>query len=286
MPERPFALWIALAGVLGLLVGSFLNVVIHRLPVMLQRAWQEEAASVLEQPAPPADGPFNLVTPRSHCPACRTPIKPWHNVPVLGWLWLRGRCAHCSQPIPVRYPLVEALTGLLSLVVVWHFGATPEAVGALGLTWALIALTGIDMDHKLLPDIITLPLLWAGLVFNGWFGQLATLEDAVLGAVAGYLALWSVFWAFKLLTGKEGMGYGDFKLLAALGAWLGWQALPGIILLSSLVGAVVGLTMIIVLGRDRQIPIPFGPYLAAAGWIYLLWGATLTGAYLRMSGLN
>ena len=266
--------------VLGLLLGSFLNVVIYRLPLMMERAWRQEASEILEQPASAElpEGRFNLVVPHSRCPHCGTAIKPWQNIPVLSYLLLRGRCGHCGHGIAGRYPLVELVTGLLSLAVVWQLGATPQAAALLALTWALVALTGIDFDHKLLPDQITLPLLWGGLLLNLW-GVLAPLQDAVVGAIAGYLALWSVYWLFKLATGKEGMGYGDFKLLAALGAWLGWQALPGIILLSSVVGAVVGIAMIIALGRDRQIPI-LGPYLATAGWIYALWGERLNALYL------
>ncbi len=275
--------WLIYTGalVLGLLLGSFLNVVIYRLPLMMERSWREEAKAMLEEPPTQAlpEGRFNLVVPHSRCPQCGEAVRAWQNIPVISYLFLRGRCAHCGAGISGRYPMVELITGLLSLAVVWQLGPTPQAAALLGLTWALVALTGIDFDHKLLPDDITLPLLWAGLLLNIW-GLFTPLQDAVIGAMAGYLSLWSVYWLFKLVTGKEGMGYGDFKLLAALGAWLGWQALPGIILLSSLVGAVVGITMILALGRDRQIPIPFGPYLATAGWIYALWGEQLNALYL------
>ncbi len=263
----------------GLVAGSFLNVVIHRLPLMLEREWRAQCAELAGQ-APAPEPPLDLVRPRSRCPACGTPIKAVHNVPILSWLWLRGRCAACSARIPARYPLVEGVAGVLAAVVVWRLGfGWPAALGAL-LAWALLALACIDFDTQLLPDSITLPLLWAGLLANT-FGTFVPLPAAVLGAAAGYLLLWGVYHAFRLLTGKEGMGYGDFKLLAALGAWMGWQALPLIIILSSLVGAVVGVALIAGAGRDRSVPIPFGPYLAAAGWIAFLWGDAITGAYLR-----
>jgi leader peptidase (prepilin peptidase) / N-methyltransferase len=283
----------AVAGLLGLVIGSFLNVVIYRLPVMLDRDWRRQAREVLSpgEPAHPEGPPFNLATPRSTCPACKTPIKARHNVPVLGWLWLRGRCAACAAPIAPRYPAIEALTGLVSVLVVLRFGLTLEAAGSLLLCWSLIALTFIDADHQILPDIITLPLLWLGLAFGllgeaaGGYSVLADLRSGVIGAMAGYLSLWLVYQGFRLATGKEGMGYGDFKLLAVLGAWLGWQKLPLVILLSALVGAVIGLTLIAVRGRDSQQPLPFGPYLAAAGFVALLWGQPIIDAYRRVSGL-
>ena len=272
--------------VLGLLVGSFLNVVILRLPVMLERDWQQQASEILGRPGEhPAPERFDLVHPGSHCPGCQRPIRPWENIPVISWLVLRGRCRGCGQRISVRYPLVELLTGLLSVAVALHFGWGPELAAALVLTWALIALSGIDIDHHLLPDNVTLPVLWLGLGI-GLAGLFTTIEEAVIGAMAGYLSLWLVFHAFRLATGKEGMGYGDFKLLALLGAWLGWQALPVIILLSSLVGAAAGVAMIALLGRDRQLPIPFGPYLAAAGWLTLLWRDDIIAGYLQWSGLG
>ena len=281
LPSAPFLLpGIApLLGVLlGLVVGSFLNVVIYRLPVMMDRDWRQQCAEV-----------FNLAQPRSACPACKAPIKARHNIPVLGWLWLHGRCAACGAPISARYPLVEAVTGLVSGFLVWHFGYTPEAVGALVLTWALITLAMIDLDTQLLPDAITLPLLWAGLLFHlltgthASAGPFASLTDGVIGALSGYLSLWLVYHAFRLITGKEGMGYGDFKLFAALGAWLGWQMLPLIILLSALTGAVVGISLIALGRHGRQVPIPFGPYLAAAGFVALVWGQPLMSAYLRVA---
>lgn len=272
-------LLMSLCALLGLTVGSFLNVVILRLPRMLEAGWKREAREILELPA--VEEPrLTLSHPRnSCCPKCSAPIKPWHNVPVLGWLVLRGRCAACRQPISPQYPIVEAATGLLSALCALHFGWGPQLVAALLLTWALVALTGIDLRTMLLPDNITLPLMWLGLLL-ALAPVFTDLRSAVIGAAAGYLSLWSVYHLFRLLTGKEGMGYGDFKLLAALGAWMGWQALPGIILMSSVVGAVVGIVLIVARGRDRQLPIPFGPYLAAAGWLWLLWGDTLTAAYL------
>ena len=264
---------VALAGVFGLLVGSFLNVVIHRLPKMMEADWQQQAAELRGETLPER-APFNLLTPRSRCPHCGTAIRPWHNVPVLGWLALRGRCAHCAAPIPVRYPIVEALTGLLAAAAIAAYGATAAGLGALLLTFALVALAFIDLDTQLLPDDITLPLLWLGLLFNLW-GTFAPLQHAVVGAMAGYGILWSVYWLFKLVTGKEGMGYGDFKLLAALGAWFGWQALPSIVLLASAVGAVVGIAMIVLVRHRREAPIPFGPYLAGAGLLALYFAQPL-----------
>jgi leader peptidase (prepilin peptidase)/N-methyltransferase len=281
------------AGILGLVIGSFLNVVIYRLPVMLERDWRRQCRQMLH-PDAPAEGdspPFNLVTPRSACPACRTPIRPQHNVPLFGYLWLRGRCAACGAPIPVRYPVVEAATGLVTATVAWRFGLTLECAGLLLLAWSLIALTVIDLDHQLLPDIITLPMLWIGIAFSlagdgsDAFQAIPDLRGSVIGAIAGYLSLWSVYHLFRLATGKEGMGYGDFKLLALLGAWLGWQLLPLIILVSALVGALVGIGLIVFRGHDRQTPIPFGPYLAAAGFVALMWGEPLIAAYRRVSGL-
>lgn len=272
-------LLMSLCTLLGLMVGSFLNVVILRLPRMLEIGWKQEARQVLELPEEPAEK-LTLSQPPSTCPSCGSGIKPWHNIPVLGWLLLRGRCASCKTSISVQYPLVEAATGLLSLACAWHFGWGLPLAGALVLTWALVALTVIDLRTMLLPDTITLPLMWLGLLL-ALVPVFTDLRSAVIGAAAGYLSLWSVYHLFRLLTGKEGMGYGDFKLLAALGAWLGWAALPGIILLSSVVGAVVGIVMIVARGRDRQLPIPFGPYLAAAGWIWLVWGDVIKAAYLE-----
>ena len=270
---------------LGLVVGSFLNVVIYRLPIMMESQWRRDCCELLEVDKDKEDERLTLATPNSHCPQCKAPVKPWQNIPVISYLLLRGKCGNCATPISLRYPVIEAISGLLIVVVGYYFGASWQLVGAMLLTWALITLTMIDFDHQLLPDDITLPLLWLGLAFNV-SGTFASLQDAVLGAIFGYLILWSVYWLFKLVTGKEGMGYGDFKLLAALGAWLGWQVLPVIILLSSLVGAVVGITLMIVKRRGREIPIPFGPYLAAAGWISLIWGDKLLQTYLGASGIN
>ncbi len=270
---------------LGLVVGSFLNVVIYRLPLMMETRWRKDCCELLELPQEKEAQRLTLSTPNSHCPHCGSAIKPWHNIPVLSYLLLRGKCAACGVGISLRYPAVELVTGLLTLALAWYFPISWALLGAVLFTWALVALTMIDVDHKLLPDDITLPLLWLGLLFN-LSGTYVSLADAVVGAMAGYLILWSVYWLFKLITGKEGMGYGDFKLLAALGAWLGWQALPLIILLSSLVGAVCGIALMFLKGRGREIPIPFGPYLAAAGWICLLWGDAITSRYLNATGLN
>lgn len=270
---------------LGLLVGSFLNVVIYRLPVMMERTWKQEARDILELPAPPADDSgeaFNLVVPRSRCPKCGHNITWYENVPLVSWLLLRGKCSECGIRIPARYPLVELMTGVLSAAVAWQLGFGPWLGGALLLTWCLVALSMIDFDTTLLPDSITLPLLWAGILMALLNLGPVSLADSVTGAVAGYLSLWSVYWLFKLLTGKEGMGFGDFKLLGALGAWLGWQMLPLVILLSSVVGALVGSSLIALKGQDQAQPIPFGPYLAIAGWIALLWGDTILTAYLGL----
>jgi leader peptidase (prepilin peptidase)/N-methyltransferase len=266
------------AGLLGLMVGSFLNVVIHRLPLMMERDWAAQCAELRGEAAPALE-PLSLAKPRSRCPKCGHPITALENIPVISWLVLRGRCKACAAPISLRYPLMEALTGLLFGLAAWHFGFTAAGLGALVLIAALLALTVIDFDTQLLPDDVTLPLLWIGLALNA-FNVYTDLKSAVIGAMAGYLSLWSVYWLFKLFTGKEGMGYGDFKLLAALGAWLGWQMLPLTILLSSLVGAVVGISMMVIARHGRNVPIPFGPYLAAAGLIALVWGKPLTRAYL------
>ena len=278
---------LALAFVLGLLIGSFLNVVIYRLPLMMERDWRAQCHEFLELPAPILEGAapakFNLAEPGSHCPNCKHAIGASENIPVLSYVLQRGKCAHCKSPISSRYPILEIVTAVFTAVVVANFGLTWLTLALLLFTWSLIVLTMIDFDRQLLPDDITLPLLWLGLIINSQ-SMLTSLENAVWGAIAGYLILWSIYWAFKLLTGKEGMGYGDFKLLAALGAWLGWQALPQIILLSSLVGAVVGITMIVVKGRDRNIPIPFGPYLASAGFLALLWGDNLTALFFNFLG--
>ena len=274
--------WPAVAGLLGLCIGSFLNVVIHRLPKMMDQEWHQQCAE-LQGETPDAFPRLNLSQPRSRCPACGHQISALENIPVISYLFLCGRCAGCGDAISLRYPFVELMTGAISAFAAWHFGFGWPAFGALLLIWALIALATIDFDTQLLPDSITLPLLWIGLAFN-LFGTMTNLPAAVVGAMVGYLALWSVFWAFKLATGKEGMGYGDFKLLAALGAWLGWQMLPVVILLSSIVGALVGISLIIFARHGRNNPIPFGPYLAAAGIIALFWGQELTRTYLGLLG--
>lgn len=280
---------LTLGGLLGLLIGSFLNVVIYRLPLMMQAAWRSECSALLDaeqdgKTEQPVDAPFNLMRPGSQCPACAAPIRAWQNIPVLSFLLQGGKCANCGTSISVRYPLVEIATALLSLLVLWTFGNSIASLYALAFCWALIALTMIDLDHQLLPDDITLPLLWLGLIAN-LNATFVDLETAVWGAIVGYLSLWSVYWLFKLITGKEGMGYGDFKLLAALGAWLGWQMLPLIIILSSLVGAVLGSLSLIGSKQSQSTPIPFGPYLAMAGLIAMFWGEQLIQAYKQYSGL-
>ena len=272
------AVVVAAAVVFGLLLGSFLNVVIHRLPMMMERQWAAQCAELRGEAIEETE-PFSLSRPRSRCPHCGHLISAIENIPVLSFVVLKGRCRECGSKISWRYPLIELLTGGLFALVAWNFGPSVAALGAMGFCAALVALTFIDFDTQLLPDDITLPLLWAGLLLNV-FGTYTDLTSAVVGAVAGYLALWSVYWAFKLVTGKEGMGYGDFKLLAAIGAWFGWQILPITILLSSLVGALVGISLIVLARHGRNVPIPFGPYLAAAGVIAMLWGKVLTQGYL------
>jgi leader peptidase (prepilin peptidase)/N-methyltransferase len=269
---------------LGLVIGSFLNVVIYRLPRRLEQQWQRDCAEALQQP-PGTEPLVSLVTPGSRCPSCNTAIPWYHNIPVLSWLWLRGRCTNCKAGISLQYPLVELITGLASAWLAWQLGAGLALLAALPLTWALIALCGIDFRHQLLPDVITLPLLWAGLLLS-LTGTFTDPRSSIIGAAAGYLSLWLVFHAFRLLTGKEGMGFGDFKLLAVFGAWLGWQMLPLIVLLASLVGTVVGLTLILTRRHARGSPIAFGPYLAVAGWIALLAGGEINRGYLQFSGLS
>ena len=281
LASNPLA-FVFCALVIGLLVGSFLNVVIHRLPIMMQRDWQSQAREFLALPEEPTRPAFNLILPHSHCPHCDHEIRPWENIPLVSWLALRGRCSACKAPISKRYPIVELACGLLSGYVAWHFGFSWQAGAMLLLTWGLLAMSMIDVDHQLLPDSLVLPLLWLGLIVNS-FGLFASLPDALWGAVVGYLALWSVYWLFKLVTGKEGMGYGDFKLLAMLGAWGGWQVLPLTILLSSVVGAVLGTLMLRLQKAESGTPIPFGPYLAIAGWIALLWGDQITASYLQFA---
>ena len=288
----------------SLLVGSFLNVVIHRVPIMLEREWQAHAREMLAEPARADDAGavsdrtdrsrerYNLLVPRSRCPQCNARITALQNIPVFSWLLLGGKCASCGGSISVRYPVVEFVTAVLSTAVAMHFGPHWQTLAALLFTWALISLTVIDLDHTLLPDIITIPLLWLGLLLSlCWHAGLRAPaptdpSSAILGAVSGYLILWTVYWVFKLATGKEGMGYGDFKLLGALGAWMGWQMLPLILLFSAFAGAVIGIALILLRGRDRNVPIPFGTYLAAAGWIALLWGPQIMGGYLTLAGLR
>ena len=271
-----------LAAVFGLLIGSFLNVVIYRMPKMMQRDNDNYVAHESGKELPYQDT-FNLMVPRSACPHCGHKITALENIPVISYLALRGKCSACKAPIPVRYPAIEAVTALISAVLIWHFGSGWAGIATLGFSYALIAMTCIDYDTQLLPDDLTLPLLWAGLLLN-INATFVPLQDAVIGAAAGYLVLWTIYWLFKLATGKEGMGYGDFKLLAALGAWMGWKALPAIVLMSSVVGAVVGITLMVVVKRARDNPIPFGPYLAAAGLIVMLWGAPIAAYSQRFFG--
>ena len=268
----------AIAGIFGLMIGSFLNVVIHRLPQMMQRESDNYVAEESGKPAPHTDR-YNLVVPRSACPHCGHQITALENIPVVSYLILGGKCSTCKAPISARYPIVESLTGILSFLLIWHFGSGLFGLASLAFIYLLIAMTFIDADTQLLPDDLTYPLLWLGLIVN-LNGAFVPLREAVIGAATGYLILWSIYWLFKLVTGKEGMGYGDFKLLAALGAWLGWKMLPVVVLLSSLVGAVVGIAMIIFAKHGRDKPIPFGPYLAAAGLLALLYGKTIVTTYL------
>ncbi len=271
---------LVIAGLLGLVFGSFLNVVIHRLPRMLERRWHAECAEYTGASAPAKEAPYNLVVPVSACPACQRKIKPWENIPIISYLALGGRCAGCKARISLRYPTIELLTALLSVTVVWHFGATPAAAGALIFIWTLIAAAAIDIERYLLPDALTLPLLWLGLLFNAW-GTYVPLQQAVIGAVAGYLVLWLVFHGFRLCTGKEGLGHGDFKLLACLGAWTGWHMLPLVVFVAATLGAVIGGAWLLSGRRGREHPIPFGPFLAAAGVLALFVGPTLVQAYLH-----
>ena len=283
--QHPYFLHLSI-GLLGLLVGSFLNVVVYRLPIMLQRSWRKECLEFLEQEEtnPASPDVFNLSQPRSRCPFCNHPITALENIPVLSYLLLKGKCKNCKKPISIRYPIVELTTALLSVLITLHFGVSLQTVAALLFTWTLICLTLIDFDTQLLPDSITLPLLWFALLAS-LFHVFVTPETALIGALLGYLSLWSVFWLFKLLTGKEGMGYGDFKLLAAIGALLGWKMLPLVIMLSAFVGALVGMALIVLKGRDKNIPIPFGPYLSIAAYIALIWGDDINRTYLQFVGL-
>lgn len=293
--QSNMGLFLTVTGILGLIVGSFLNVVIHRLPIMMEHSWRQQCEDFLAEhkdASPPGqqgeaktEKKFNLIMPGSQCPHCGHHISALENIPVISYLLLKGKCSSCGQAISVRYPLIEVVSAILSIMVAWQFGFSWQTAAALALTWALIVLTMIDFDKQLLPDNITLPFMWGGLLL-AMFGIFTDTHSSLIGAAAGYLSLWSFYWIFKLLTRKEGMGYGDFKLLAALGAWFGWQLLPVIILLSSLVGAVVGISLILFLGRDKNIPIPFGPYIAAAGWIAMLWGHDITASYLHFAGLG
>ncbi len=280
-PFNHLAITLTLVIFIGLCIGSFLNVVIHRLPKMLERDWRRQCAE-LRGESVQEDTPYNLVVPRSACPNCGHRITALENIPIISWLFLRGRCRQCKTPISIRYPFVELMGGVLAGMALWHFGVTWQALAACILLWTLLALAFIDFDTQLLPDNLTLPLLWLGLIAN-LFGLFVPLADAVIGAVAGYLVLWTVYWAFKLLCGKEGMGYGDFKLLAALGAWLGWQALLPIILFSSLAGVLIGIMLAGIRGHDHNIPMAFGPLLAAAGAITLFWGQPVL-AWLHLPG--
>lgn len=284
LETSPLTLAVTVA-LLGLCVGSFINVVAFRLPKMIEQDFRREAREFLRLPPRPEREPLSLSSPPSTCASCRTPIKPWHNLPVLGWLMLRGRCAACAAPISVQYPIVELITGVLSVACVWRFGFSPQLAAALALTWALIALTITDLRTMYLPDGLTLPLLWIGLGLS-LAPVFADPSSSIVGAIAGYGLLWSIYWAFKLATGKEGMGFGDFKLMGALGAWFGWQMLPQIVLLSALVGAAVGVTLMLVRRAEWSSRIPFGPYIAGAGWIALIWGEHINRAYLGMAGIT
>ena len=279
--------WVFVSGalLLGLIVGSFINVLVWRLPKMLEREWRAQAHEVLGLPAEPVAAPYNLMHPNSCCPRCNHPIRPWENIPLLSYVLLKGRCSSCHQSIGARYPITELACGLISAVVAWHFGFGWAAGAVSLLSWGLLAMSLIDADHQLLPDVLVLPLLWLGLILNS-FGVFVSLHDALWGAVAGYMSLWSVFWVFKLITGKDGMGHGDFKLLAMLGAWGGWQILPMTLLLSSLVGVMGGLILLRLRKAHASTPMPFGPYLAIAGWIALLWGGQITDFYLQSVGFR
>lgn len=277
------AVFAVCVGFVGLLIGSFLNVVTYRLPKMLMRDWRMQAREVLDLPEQADAEPFNLILPNSSCPHCGHEIKPWENIPLVSWLLLRGKCSGCKKAISIRYPLVELACGLFSAVIAWQFGVSWDALAMLVLTWGLLSMSLIDADHQILPDVLVLPLLWLGLILNS-LGFFTSLSDALWGAVIGYMSLWSIFWLFKLITGKEGMGYGDFKLLALIGAWGGWQVLPLTILLSSVLGAVIGIIILRLQRNGYNKPIPFGPYLAAAGWLALIWGEQITSRYLHIAG--
>jgi leader peptidase (prepilin peptidase) / N-methyltransferase len=285
MPELDLWIWIVIAAVVGLLVGSFLNVVILRLPARIDAMWRNEAREILELPADETPLPPGIVVESSHCPHCKHKLAIGDNIPLFGWLFLGGRCRYCKAPISIQYPLVELLTGVLSALIVWKFGASWAGLAGLAFTWLLIALSGIDFRTQLLPDSLNYSLLWLGLLLSLWT-MFTTPNLSIIGAVVGYLSLWSVYWLFKLLTGKEGMGYGDFKLLAAMGAWMGPSALLPVILLSSLIGALFGVVLIATRKLGRDVPMPFGPFIAAAGWVWFMAGDTLLQAYLNLSGMR
>ena len=284
LSEYPWA-FVGVALVLGLIVGSFLNVLAWRLPKMLEREWRAQAHEILDLPAEPGGPAYNLMHPNSCCPHCNQPIRPWENIPVLSYLLLRGHCAHCREPIGLRYPLTELACALISTAVAWHFGFGWQAGAVMLLSWGLLGMSLIDLDHQLLPDVLVLPLLWLGLILNS-ADLLTPLPDAVWGAVIGYMSLWCLFWLFKLATGKDGMGHGDFKLLALLGAWGGWQILPMTLLMASLLGVFAGLILLRLRKAQVSAPMPFGPCLAIAGWIALLWGGQITDFYLQSVGFR
>jgi len=279
--------FIAIVAMFGLIVGSFLNVVIHRLPIMLENTWRHECEEFLGLTSPPQETStrFDLIFPDSHCPSCQHPIRAYENIPVVSYVLLGGKCSQCKAPISLRYPLIEITSALVSSIVAWKFGPSWQTACALCLSWCLICLSAIDIDRRLLPDAIVLPLLWLGLIIS-LLDIFTDSRSSIIGAVIGYVSLWSVFKFFKMVTGKEGMGYGDFKLLALFGAWLGWQSLLLVLLLSSLVGSFIGVAMIALCKHDRSVPIPFGPYLSAAGWIAMLWGDGITAWYFRLAGIQ
>jgi leader peptidase (prepilin peptidase) / N-methyltransferase len=279
-------IYIILIGIISVNIGSFLNVVIVRLPIMLQAAWQQECYEYLRLPNNQTNSKttFNLIAPRSHCPNCKQQISILENIPVLSFIFLKGRCRYCHTKISIQYPLVEIICSVGSMSIAWHLGVSLQTVAGLFLTWCLICQASIDFKHSIIPDNISLPMLWLGLLSNS-LNLFNDCQSAIIGAIFGYLSLWSLYWLFKLITGKEGMGFGDFKLLAMLGAWLGWQMLPLIILLSSLMGGIVGISLIVLTKHNRTLPIPFGPYLALAGWVALIWGEELNQWYLQVSGL-
>jgi len=285
MTDLPFSFWIAAAGVLGLIVGSFLNVVILRLPARMEYFWKRDAREMLELGANGEAAPPDIVRKGSHCPHCKHPLAAWDNIPLLSWLVLRGHCRYCRAPISIQYPLVEVLCGVASAIVVWHFGVTWQAGAALLFTWFLVAAGGIDFRTQLLPDSLTLPLLWLGLLIS-LVPVFVDSREAVIGASIGYLALWSVYWLFKLATGKEGMGFGDFKLFAAAGAWMGYAALLPVIIIAAVSGAVIGTILLRTRGQDRSMPFAFGPFLAIAMWIWLVAGDPILATYMRLAGLN